>query len=200
MSDTARIEWLRAADYPRMPWKNGKGSTVEVCCDQASGDLQHFGWRVSIADITEAGEFSRFDGFQRIISVITGNGMTLAVDDAPAQALTLFDAFAFSGDSEVACQLVDGPIQDFNLIYAPTLHSARLQWLHADAPSRLFTSARTVLVFSMSDGLHIQVDGAGEYVLGRHDCLRIDKLSDLLALQCSAAVALSYCLIELNPR
>ena len=43
---------LRAADYPRMPWKNGGGSTEEITRDAGEG-LEGFGWRLSIADIGE---------------------------------------------------------------------------------------------------------------------------------------------------
>ena len=62
---------LRAADYPRMPWKNGGGSTEEITRDAGEG-LEGFGWRLSIADIGESGGFSRFDGYQRVISVLPG--------------------------------------------------------------------------------------------------------------------------------
>ncbi len=47
---------LRAADYPRMPWKNGGGSTEEITRDAGTG-LDGFGWRLSIADIGESGGF-----------------------------------------------------------------------------------------------------------------------------------------------
>jgi environmental stress-induced protein Ves len=46
----AQLKVLRAADYPRMPWKNGGGSTEEITRDAGTG-LEGFGWRLSIADI-----------------------------------------------------------------------------------------------------------------------------------------------------
>ena len=56
------IKTLRAADYPRMPWKNGGGSTLEIVKDAGKG-LEGFGWRLSIADIAESGGFF---GVQRL--------------------------------------------------------------------------------------------------------------------------------------
>lgn len=109
---------LRAVDYPRMPWKNGAGSTEEIARDGGDG-LDGFGWRLSIADVGESGGFSRFAGYQRIISVLEGGGMRLRVDGAESAPLRARQAFAFSGDSEVHCTLLDGAIRDFNLIYAP---------------------------------------------------------------------------------
>jgi environmental stress-induced protein Ves len=43
------MQLLRAPEYPRMPWKNGAGTTLEVMRD-AGANLDGFGWRVSIAD------------------------------------------------------------------------------------------------------------------------------------------------------
>ena len=113
-----RLTVLRAVDYPRMPWKNGGGSTEEITRDAGDG-LEGFGWRLSIADIGEPGDFSVFAGYLRIITVLQGAGMTLNIDGKDSEPLLVSDPFAFSGDSRVSCTLLDGPIRDFNLIYSP---------------------------------------------------------------------------------
>ncbi|WP_300650997.1 HutD family protein, partial [Pseudomonas sp.] len=114
----SQMHILRAADYPRMPWKNGAGSTLEIARDQGEG-LEGFGWRLSIADIAESGGFSAFAGYQRVITVLEGAGMCLQVDGVASRPLLPFDPVAFAGDSRVECQLLAGAIRDFNLIYAP---------------------------------------------------------------------------------
>ena len=182
---------LRAADYPRMPWKNGGGSTEEITRDAGEG-LDGFGWRLSIADIGESGSFSRFDGYQRVITVLQGAGMHLQVDDEQSRALLPFDAFAFKGDSEVSCRLIDGPIRDFNLIYSPQRYSARLQWLQAG--SRLFTPAQTVLVFAADEHVDVRVGNTRHEQLGRYDCLQLSGNRELLEI----AITGRSCLIELN--
>ena len=187
----SELSVLRAADYPRMPWKNGGGSTEEITRDAGEG-LENFGWRVSIADIGESGGFSRFEGYQRVISVLQGAGMHLKVDGASSRALLAFDAFAFKGQSTVNCTLIDGPIRDFNLIYAPERYSARLQWLSAG--SRVFTSAQTVLVFGADDHVDVRVGNTRHEQLGRYDCLQLNANSDLLEL----AITGRSCVIELN--
>src|SRR5476649_1425413 len=112
------VKVWRATDYIRMPWKNGGGSTEEITRDAGTG-LDGFGWRLSIADIAESGGFSTFAGYQRIITVLQGAGMVLNVDGQDTPSLLPTDPFAFSGDSQVSCTLIDGPIRDFNLIYSP---------------------------------------------------------------------------------
>ncbi|MVW90046.1 HutD family protein [Pseudomonas sp. PB101] len=184
------LKVLRAKDYPRMPWKNGGGSTEEITRDAGTG-LDGFGWRLSIADIGESGGFSTFAGYERVITVLQGDGMTLSVDGQNTRPLLPLDPYAFSGESKVACALLDGPIRDFNLIYAPQRYAARLQWLSGE--QRFFSSAGTVLVFSISDALELKVGNSAQQ-LGRHDCLQLDGNTDLLEISVNAPC----CVIELS--
>ncbi|KTB83186.1 HutD/Ves family protein [Pseudomonas syringae] len=187
---------LRAADYPSMPWKNGGGSTQEIARD-AGQDLDGFGWRLSIADIETSGGFSVFAGYQRIITVLQGAGMTLTVDGLPSRPLLPCDPFAFSGDSEVSCTLLDGPIRDFNLIYAPHRYTARLHWIDVSQTQRLFSSASTFVVFSMAEQVAISVKGQVWEVLGTHDCALVDNTDGLLEIELQAPRVSRCCLIEL---
>nr|WP_314477022.1 HutD family protein [uncultured Pseudomonas sp.] len=188
-----RVQVLQARDYPRMAWKNGGGFTEEVTRDQGEG-LDGFGWRLSIADIQASGGFSSFVGYQRIITVLQGGGMCLRVDGHPSRALLAFDPFAFDGASAVECELIGGPIRDFNLIYAPQRYRARLQWL--EGLNRLCTSASTVLLFAGSQSVEVTVAGHQAVRLALHDCLRLEDNEALLALDVQGRC----CLIELDPR
>ncbi len=194
-----QLRILRAAEYPRMPWKNGAGSTLEIARDAGEG-LECFGWRLSIADVGESGGFSAFNGYQRIITVLEGAGMQLTVDGQLSRPLLALDAFAFSGASRVECSLLAGPIRDFNLIYAPSRYSARLQWLQPGQQElQLFSSASTVLLFSAQDGLQIKLDGEGAAELNRFDCLVLERGEPLLSeLRLRADVAGACALIELQ--
>ncbi|WP_460118896.1 HutD/Ves family protein [Pseudomonas sp. S2_C03] len=187
-----QLKVLRATDYPRMPWKNGGGSTEEITRDAGTG-LDGFGWRLSIADISESGGFSMFAGYERIITVLQGDGMVLSVDGQDTRSLLPIDPFAFSGESHVSCTLLGGAIRDFNLIYAPKRYRARLQWL--DGEQRFFSEAGTVLVFSVSEVLEVKV-GNTVSQLARHDCLQLDGNSDLLEISSQGAC----CVIELTAR
>ncbi|MGE7095531.1 HutD family protein [Pseudomonas fulva] len=188
----SRLHVLQARDYPRMPWKNGAGFTEEIARDHGNG-LDGFGWRLSIADIQASGAFSSFAGYQRIITVLQGDGMRLWVDGQLSRPLLPFDGFAFEGASEVDCHLIGGPIRDFNLIYAPQRYRARLQWL--EGFNRLHTSASTVLLFAASQAVEVAA-GHQALQLGRHDCLQLEGNEALLALDVQG----QCCLIELDPR
>ena len=95
--------------------------------------------------------------------------------------------FAFKGESQVSCRLITGPIRDFNLIYSPQRYHARLQWV--DGVQQFFSTAQTVLVFSVAD----EVKALGEK-LGHHDCLQVDGNTGLLDISVSGR----SCVIELT--
>ncbi|MOA54256.1 hypothetical protein D3C78_1778410 [compost metagenome] len=60
---------------------------------------------------------------------------------------------------------------------------------------RFFSSADTVLVFSISEALEVKVgDNASQ--LGRHDCLQLDGNTGLLEVSSNGAC----CVIELTTR
>ncbi|WP_455914028.1 HutD/Ves family protein [Pseudomonas syringae] len=189
---------LRVADYPRMPWKNGGGSTEEITRDAGEG-LEGFGWRLSIADIAESGGFSVFSGYQRIITVLQGAGMTLTIDGKDSEPLLPSDPFAFSGDSAVSCTLLDGPIRDFNLIYSPARYRARLQWIDVMQPQRFFSSADVFVVFSTAEQMAANIGEHPPQMLEKHDCLQLENVPGALVEAVLYAPRPSrVCVIELS--
>ncbi len=194
----SQLTVLRAIDYPRMPWKNGGGSTEEITRDAGEG-LDGFGWRLSIADIEASGGFSLFPGYQRIITVLQGAGMTLDVDGKLTEPLLPGDPFAFSGDSQVSCTLLEGAIRDFNLIYAPDRYRASLQWVDVLKPQRLFSSATTLLLFSAAEQMAANMAEHPPQLLEKHDCLQLDnQTGKLMEVVLYAPRASRCCLIELT--
>jgi uncharacterized protein len=109
------ISLLKQADYRAMPWRNGLGTTTEIAIETGLAD--RFRWRLSIADVAQSGPFSAFDGYDRVIAVVAGAGMRLAVGGRPTVLIDRDSApHAFPGDASTDCTLIKGPIKDFNLI------------------------------------------------------------------------------------
>ncbi|MNS42865.1 hypothetical protein D3C72_752570 [compost metagenome] len=189
------IRLYQAADYPRMPWKNGGGTTQEVARNP-EGSSAAFEWRLSIADVAQDGGFSAFNGYQRIITVLEGRGIQLTVDGREQTPLTPRQAYAFLGDARVDCRLLDGAIRDFNLIYAPQRYQARLQW--ASGPWIFHSTAPTVLVLNAGGELVVRVDGKKHALPSRYDCLHADGPVGLVEYRLEGEV--DACVIELTPR
>lgn len=193
------VRLYRAADYPRMPWRNGAGTTQEVACNPG-GSTAAFDWRLSIADVAQDGGFSAFTGYQRIITVLEGAGIQLTVNGCEQAPLTPRRAYAFAGEAEVRCRLLDGPIRDFNLIYSPARWHARLQWVTGAGPWTFHSAARSVLVLNAGDAMSVRVDAAAHTLPSRYDCLHVERQDGLAEYRLEGAAALDACVIELLPR
>jgi environmental stress-induced protein Ves len=104
-------------DAPPAAWKNGGGLTREL---MAWPNAQSWLCRMSVADISRSGPFSRFEGVERWFAVLAGAGVRLALGNQPAMAAHSLkpDAapFCFAGELPAECALVDGAAQVFNLM------------------------------------------------------------------------------------
>lgn len=108
---------IRAADLVASPWKNGGGVTREIGAFPPGAALDAFAWRVSVADVGTAGPFSRFDGIDRTLVLLSGAGMTLAEAGGPRHVLDAPLARAdFAGETAIDATLHDGATRDFNLM------------------------------------------------------------------------------------
>lgn len=100
-----------------MPWKNGKGETVEIAISPPGAKVDTFDWRISMATVAEDGPFSVFDGIDRSLSVLTGDGITLSVaGHAPITLRRETPPYGFPADRETHATLVSGPITDLNVM------------------------------------------------------------------------------------
>ncbi|NUG23008.1 HutD/Ves family protein [Acinetobacter lactucae] len=190
------MELIRADQYTKMLWKNGAGFTLEIARSQGEAD---FDWRISMADVTTSGPFSLFPHKQRIISVLDGQGMVLHVDDLPAKTLNQGEIFAFSGESQVQSELVDGAILDLNLIYDPAKFHARFQWLN-DAPEQAFiSSADLIFIFNSGSAAEVEIEEKA-FLLAAHETLKIEKNSGVTSVHFTQNQPKSCYVIELIQR
>ncbi|MEJ8310140.1 HutD/Ves family protein [Agrobacterium larrymoorei] len=108
---------LRACDYKRMPWKNGKGETVEIAVFPPGASMDGFAWRISMASVANDAAFSLFPEIDRTLSILSGHGMSLTIDGAAPVLLTMeSDPLRFAADVPVDATLLDGAITDLNVM------------------------------------------------------------------------------------
>lgn len=189
------IKQLSSTDYRQMLWKNGAGYTVELA-RSAGENLDTFDWRISMADVKSAGDFSRFNGMQRILTVLDGQGIELYIDDE-YESLTTLQSVQFSGESATRCELIDGPIRDFNLIYEPKQFHARLQWYFEPTKTEIFSSADLIFIFNQStELLDIEIDGQ-IFQMQHQESLYIEQEKSLKKVVLNPQILKQTCLIEL---
>lgn len=105
---------IRFADLAPARWRNGGGSTVEIARAARPG-AEDWDWRLSIAEVDRAGEFSTFEGMDRVLTVIDGELLVLTVDGRE-HGLERYRPLRFDGGAPASAVLPTGPIRDLNLI------------------------------------------------------------------------------------
>lgn len=110
------VTLIPANEYRRERWKNGLGWTREVLRWPPQSD--DWDWRVSIAEVDKAGPFSSFPGVERELVLLSGEGMRLHFDDGESVELAPpHGRHHFAGERSLQAELVNGPTQDFNLMW-----------------------------------------------------------------------------------
>ncbi|MBY5828385.1 HutD family protein [Rhizobium ruizarguesonis] len=165
---------LRAGDYKRMPWKNGKGETVEIAVFPPDASINDFDWRISMATVAEDGPFSIFPGIDRTLAILDGNGMVLDVEgSSPVLLTTASDPLAFPADVPVAARLEDGAITDLNVMTRRNGLSHTLIRIDVDGSKTVPLPPSTCLFLCHRGALSLRRDGeTGALAAG--DALLID--------------------------
>ncbi len=109
------IRHLQCQTYVSMAWKNGRGSTDEICLLPPGASRDAFDLRISRASIPEPGLFSTFPGVQRTITVIEGSGLDLDFGDQLAK-LKPRQPFNFDSGLTPDGRPEDGPVRVFNVM------------------------------------------------------------------------------------
>ncbi len=180
---------LKAAQYRRMPWKNGLGETTEIAVFPMDAALESFDWRVSMARVSASGPFSVFPGIDRNLTVLTGGTLSLAVNGhAPMRLDPSSPPFSFAGDAHTDATLTGGDLIDFNVMTRRgriTQHVSRLA-LQGQLTQRV--AGNTTLLFCIGPEVTVDVDQT-RLILGQYDALLCDRSDALLTLTAAIATA-----------
>ena len=132
----------------------------------------NFLWRLSIAHIERSGPFSDFTGYARTIMLLSGDGMELHFDAAPAARIDRREEpFAFDGGWKTDCSLIGGPVKDMNLMVDRERARGEMRVLALRPEARpITTSDRTVLYVLRGEAAVSLFDA--EIVMRRGELLR----------------------------
>jgi environmental stress-induced protein Ves len=144
------IKIIPSSSYKTLPWKNGKGQTIELAINE-NATLENFDWRLSIASVTENGLFSNFSGYLRNLVLIDGHSIHLKHNGDYTDKLTeLLDFATFDGGYTTQGLLTQGSIKDFNIITS----SSKCHTIVETYPTTLekvIDQQGLVFAFSLSD-------------------------------------------------
>lgn len=191
---------IRSAELEARPWKNGGGVTREIAAGPDGAGMDDFVWRVSLADVAQAGPFSRFPGVDRTLVLLAGDGMRLEQDDGTVYALCQpLARAAFAGEAAIDATLPGGATRDFNLMLRRDAARGRVEvWQGA---GHHVLDGDVVLLFCAQGRVEVSLGDSAPLVLEADDTLRFDAAS---ALECRVAgdgalLAVSIVLLPASP-
>lgn len=158
---------IPANEYRRERWRNGLGWTREIHAEPVSAEriaaaAGQWAWRLSIAEIESDAPFSTFPGIDRIVVLLSGNGLRLCFDDGTAHLLQPpHDLLQFAGERAVTGELVEGTTHDFNLMWRRDVVDAQLWHRPLVGPMILFVDPGTTWAIHLIAGQARFADGSG---------------------------------------
>jgi environmental stress-induced protein Ves len=157
------LSWvIPANEYRRERWRNGLGWTREIHAHATAGSSDDWAWRLSIAEIEQDAPFSAFPGIDRELVLLSGNGLRLRFDDGEVRELhPPHDKLRFVGERAVTGELLDGPTQDFNLMWRRDLVEAQLWHRPLVGPMVVFAEPGTMWVVHLLAGQARFADESG---------------------------------------
>ncbi|WMC09787.1 HutD family protein [Oceanimonas pelagia] len=165
---------LTSAHFTDMPWKNGGGTTCELLRLPAEGD---FAVRLSTARVGQNGPFSCFPGIDRVLMLLEGDGVELAMASGTRVLKRPFEPIAFSGDEPVHCRLLNGECLDFNLMTRRDWGRATLEVLPLRAGDACFSQAPQARLLYLHGGeprLWIVAPDEAFSLTAEHDGVLVD--------------------------
>jgi uncharacterized protein len=165
------VSWvIPANEYRRERWRNGLGWTREIHAQAAIGKPGDWAWRLSIAEIEHDAPFSAFPGVERELVLLSGNGLRLRFVDGEVRELhPPHDKLRFAGERAVTGELLDGPTQDFNLMWRRDLVEAQLWHRPLVGPMVVFAEPGTVWAIHLLAGQARFADESGLPALAAAD-------------------------------
>ena len=141
---------LPADGHKRIPWKNGLGVSQTIAGEPPDAGYDSLIWQVSSTSIDADCPFSNHAGIDRQFMVMTGKGVELRSTDGngtlhAGTVLPLELPYAFHGDWQTTCLLLDGPVRVLNVLTRRGQAEARIEF-HTGAAIRKAAGETVVAV------------------------------------------------------
>lgn len=165
------MKLLSAEEHRCMPWKNGKGETVEIAISPEGAELSEFDWRLSMALVSEPGPFSPFPSITRVLAIVSGGSLQLTLSGCEVRVERHGQAITFSGEESVTSVPFEGPVRDLNLMVREDRYLAGIERLSGEGGQTLAVSEGITFIVALSSCL--VTDEKTVYRLEPLDALRL---------------------------
>lgn len=188
---------LKRDTYRTMRWRNGRGSTLEIAREPASGE--EFAWRLSLADIEQDGEFSAYPGYRRALVLVSGKRLQLRFNGHGNCSLDpARRGVRFEGEWKSHCAVPQGRCTDLSLIVRIGSAARPAAIVRAPVVLNLKSTRRVVLSRELYGALFV-LDGSAAVAESTTARRRIVRAQDTLLLSPGAERILTLQSRERSP-
>jgi len=131
---------IAPAEFRRMPWRNGAGSSDQILSWPADDD-DRFVWRAALATIERPGPFSGWPGIDRTFALVGGDPVVLDFDARPPVSVKRGEVARFRGEDAPGCRLVGGTARAFNLMVRRGRGRGDIAFATSREPAALMTAS-----------------------------------------------------------
>ncbi len=164
------ITYLPKHSYQTMPWKNGKGQTAQIALGPRGASFpENFLWRMSSAQVNSNDPFSNFEGYDRLLMVTQGTGLSLN-----GSHLLPLQVISFAGETAIQAELLEGPVVDLGVIFKRDSVRAEMQVLNLSDVSLLKLDGDIHFVYCLRGKLSIR-----DLEIHAEDSVRIENVSEI---------------------
>ena len=184
---------LRNADYPTRPWKNGGGTTRDIIASPPGASFDDFDWRLSLAQVDRDGPFSRFDGVDRTLVLLSG-AMTLHDADRRID-LVRHEPVTFEGERAIHATVAGSTTLDFNVMTrrGRARHAVRCESFGKQTSIEA-AAGNTIVLFALESGLTVDSEQ-----LHTHDTAIISAARVVIAASTRTVAALIVEISDFHP-
>ncbi|GAC1320890.1 MAG: HutD family protein [Collimonas sp.] len=153
----------------------------------ADSSLDDFAWRISVATVATAGQFSFFPGIDRSLALTEGGDLLISRDARQFTLTPEAPVFEFAGEEPVSSSLPAGPVTDFNVMTRRRLHTHRLHRFAFTGNLCAPHLGHTSLVYIVKGLPHIQLPTSGVMQLAPGDAVLLTVPGQQLTLHATEA-------------
>jgi hypothetical protein len=175
------LKLLRRAGHRTIRWRNGRGVSHQIAVSPRDAGYDDLDWQVSRPEIAADGPFSKLPGLDRQLLLVDGGGFTLRIR-CPQEEIAFdrridapLEPFAFRGDWEAECALLEGPVQVLNVMTRRGRAGARLEIVAPDAAQPVAKPAGAALVIYVARGPVDAWGTWGKATLAADDSILLDE-------------------------
>lgn len=181
---------LSPGDFREVPWRNGRGTSLELYVENDGHGLC---WRLTRTAIVEDGPFSDFSGYDRHLLLLGGGGVTLEHDDGGVDELkNPLDMASFSGDCRTWARLLSGPVEDFNVMVRRDFGTAIVLPLLEAEGFRACPEGQTRAIYAVRGCCRVRISDQPRISIPEGHLLMLERKEPLIwTLDAEAAVLLA---------